>query len=53
MKLDPVDSSITSVLGKPFELTDDFKQHYEVWLEQEVINTDVNWDLLMCKGYMG
>lgn len=51
--LEPVDSCVTSVLGKPLELTDEFKQHYEVWLEQEVIKMNVNWDLLLCKGYMG
>lgn len=51
--LEPVDSCVTSVLGKPLELTDEFKQHYEVWLEQEVMKMNVNWDLLLCKGYMG
>lgn len=33
---EPLDHCITSVLGQPFELTDYFKQHYEVWLQQEV-----------------
>lgn len=29
------------------ELTEEFKEHYELWLEQEVFNNDINWDLLM------
>lgn len=35
-EFEPMDTCITSVLGQPFELTDYFKQHYEVWLQQEV-----------------
>ncbi|KAL0267192.1 UNVERIFIED_CONTAM: hypothetical protein PYX00_009539 [Menopon gallinae] len=52
-ELEPVDSCVISVLGKPLELTEEFKQHYEVWLEQEVMKMNVNWDLLLCQGYMG
>jgi len=36
---EPSDHCITSVLGQPFELTDYFKQHYEVWLQREVFQT--------------
>ncbi|XP_066998245.2 striatin-interacting protein 1 homolog [Anabrus simplex] len=35
-EFEPMDTSITSVLGQPFEFTDYFKQHYEVWLQREV-----------------
>nr|CAD7402452.1 unnamed protein product [Timema cristinae] len=36
---EPLDTCTTSVLGQPFELTDYFKQHYEVWLQREVFQT--------------
>lgn len=36
---EPGDHSISSVLGQPFELTDYFKQHYELWLQREVFDT--------------
>lgn len=52
-EFEPVDSCITSVLGQPLELTEEFKQHYELWLEQEVIKSDVNWDELLALGYIG
>lgn len=29
------------------ELSDEFKEHYELWLEEEVFNNDIDWDLLM------
>lgn len=29
------------------ELSGEFKEHYELWLEQEVYHNDINWDLLM------
>lgn len=28
------------------ELSEEFKEHYEVWLQQEVFNTQINWDSL-------
>lgn len=46
-EFEPVDSSITSVLGTKIELTDEFKQHYELWLQQEVFQTTINWDELL------
>jgi hypothetical protein len=46
-ELEPVDTSITSVLGANVELTDEFKQHYELWLQQEVLQTSINWDELL------
>ncbi|KAK0168425.1 hypothetical protein PV327_002227 [Microctonus hyperodae] len=44
---EPVDSSIAPVLGANVELTDEFKQHYELWLQQEVFQTSVDWDKLL------
>ncbi|XP_043461418.1 striatin-interacting protein 1 [Leptopilina heterotoma] len=46
-ELEPVDTSVTSVLGVNVELTDEFKQHYELWLQQEVFQTNINWDELL------
>uniref|UniRef100_A0A7G3AY58 Uncharacterized protein n=1 Tax=Lutzomyia longipalpis TaxID=7200 RepID=A0A7G3AY58_LUTLO len=31
------------------ELTEDFKEHYHLWLEEEVYNMNINWDALMVK----
>lgn len=28
-------------------LTEEFKQNYELWLEQEVFKTQVDWDILL------
>uniref|UniRef100_A0A8D8SPD5 Striatin-interacting protein 1 n=1 Tax=Cacopsylla melanoneura TaxID=428564 RepID=A0A8D8SPD5_9HEMI len=41
------DCSIGSVLSHPIELTEDFKQHYEIWLEREVFQLSINWDDLL------
>ncbi|XP_034247106.1 striatin-interacting protein 1 homolog [Thrips palmi] len=46
-----VDTSIQSVLGQQVELTEEFKQHYEVWLQQ-VLSVHVNWDELIDKAYL-
>ena len=46
-ELEPVDTCATSVLGVNVELTDEFKQHYELWLQQEVFQTNINWDELL------
>uniref|UniRef100_A0ABD2WM86 Far11/STRP C-terminal domain-containing protein n=1 Tax=Trichogramma kaykai TaxID=54128 RepID=A0ABD2WM86_9HYME len=46
-ELEPVDTSITSVLGTNVELTEEFKQHYELWLQQEVYKTSIDWDELL------
>ncbi|XP_011308613.1 striatin-interacting protein 1 homolog [Fopius arisanus] len=46
-QLDPVDTSVVSVLGANIELTDEFKQHYELWLQQEVFQTPIDWDKLL------
>ncbi|XP_063995251.1 striatin-interacting protein 1 homolog [Diachasmimorpha longicaudata] len=46
-QLDPVDTSFVSVLGANIELTDEFKRHYELWLQQEVFQTSIDWDKLL------
>lgn len=51
---EPVDTCITSVLGSLnyVELTEEFKQHYDLWLQQEVFDTSVNWDEILNYSYM-
>ncbi len=44
---EPVDNCITSVLGQDVELTDEFKANYTIWLEKEVYNTEIQWELLL------
>lgn len=46
-ELKPVDTDINSVLDINVELDDEFKTNYEVWLEQEVYNNEINWDVLL------
>lgn len=43
----PIDNWLTSVLSHPVELTDEFKRHYEVWLQQEVFQASIDWDQLV------
>lgn len=31
------------------DLSDDFKQHYELWLQREVFDMTINWDSLVSK----
>lgn len=49
---EPVDTCITSVLGtqNAVELTEEFKQHYDLWLQQEVFQTTINWDEILQIG---
>nr|CAG4649973.1 EOG090X01YQ [Sida crystallina] len=44
---EPIDNWLTSVLSRPVELTDEFKRHYEVWLQQEVFQASIDWDQLV------
>ena len=44
---EPIDNWLTSVLSHPVELTDEFKRHYEVWLQQEVFQASIDWDQLV------
>ena len=44
---EPVDNCLSSVLGQEIELTDEFKANYSTWLEREVYNTEIQWELLL------
>ena len=44
---DPVDNCLSSVLGQEVELTDEFKVNYEKWLNREVYNMEIEWELLL------
>ena len=44
---EPVDNCFMSVLGRPVELTEEFKRHYDIWLNQEVLSTTIDWDQLL------
>ncbi|CAG9771079.1 unnamed protein product [Ceutorhynchus assimilis] len=46
-EFEPVDNNFSSVLGKPFELSENFKKHYGLWLEQEVHGTPIEWEKLL------
>ena len=43
----PVDNCILSVLGQSVELTEEFKEHYERWLDMEVFTNQIDWDLVI------
>ncbi|KAL5238108.1 hypothetical protein ACI65C_005518 [Semiaphis heraclei] len=43
----PSDFSITSALGKPVKLSKEFKKHYEIWLDQEVFQNNIDWNALL------
>ncbi|XP_063360271.1 striatin-interacting protein 1 [Cydia amplana] len=45
--LTPLDTDINSVLESNVELDDEFKDNYELWLDQEVYNNEINWDILL------
>ena len=40
----PVDVNPLSVLGEEVELSDEWKEHYEDWVDKEVIFNPPNWD---------
>ncbi|XP_060516087.1 striatin-interacting protein 1 isoform X2 [Cylas formicarius] len=46
-EFEPVDNSISSILGTDYELSENFKEHYQLWLEQEVFGTPVEWEKLL------
>lgn len=46
-ELMPVDTDINSVLDINVELEEEFMLNYEMWLEQEVYNNEINWDVLL------
>ena len=43
----PVDNCLLSVLGENVELSEEFKNNYERWLDQEVFGRKVDWDLML------
>lgn len=49
---EPVDNCPQSVLGQTIELTDEFKKHYYLWLQQEVFQTTIKWEELLDNSYM-
>lgn len=46
-ELSPVDVNITSVLASDVDLTEEFKKHYHIWVQQEVFDKTINWDELL------
>ena len=48
----PVDNDLSSVLGRPCELTEEFKRDYRSWLQREVFQAQIDWDHLVEKGYL-
>ena len=43
----PVDVNPLSVLGEDVELSDEWKEHYEEWVDKEVIFDPPNWDHIL------
>ncbi|VDP22901.1 unnamed protein product [Schistosoma margrebowiei] len=39
----PVDNCLMSVLSQSIELSNEFKENYEKWLEEEVFSVPINW----------
>jgi len=46
---EPVDNCIHSVLGQRVDLSDNFKNNYEKWLEVEVFGNPVDWEQIICR----
>lgn len=42
----PVDNDVLSVLGGKVELSSEFKNNYERWLDREVFSVSIDWDQL-------
>ncbi|KAK5646427.1 hypothetical protein RI129_004891 [Pyrocoelia pectoralis] len=47
LEYEPVDNCFSSVLGISQDLSDSFKKHYDLWLEQEVFNNAIEWEGLL------
>ncbi|KAH8869772.1 Striatin-interacting protein 1 [Schistosoma japonicum] len=45
----PVDNCLMSVLSQPVQLSDEFKQNYEKWLEEEVFSVPINWSHVLAR----
>lgn len=41
-----VDNDVLSVLGEKIELSSEFKNNYERWLDREVFSVSIDWDQL-------
>ncbi|XP_018646079.1 hypothetical protein Smp_086920 [Schistosoma mansoni] len=39
----PVDNCLMNVLSQSTELSNEFKENYEKWLEEEVFSVPINW----------
>uniref|UniRef100_A0A1E1WUW2 Far11/STRP C-terminal domain-containing protein n=2 Tax=Pectinophora gossypiella TaxID=13191 RepID=A0A1E1WUW2_PECGO len=47
MDLTPLETDINCILEANVDLDDEFKENYEMWLDQEVYNNEINWDILL------
>ena len=45
----PVDNCLHSILSEDIVLSDDFKENYEMWLEAEVFNTEIDWTQILVR----
>ena len=43
----PVDNCTLSVLGQDLELSEEFKDNYEMWLDMEVFSNQIDWDQII------
>ncbi|ENN81119.1 hypothetical protein D910_02654 [Dendroctonus ponderosae] len=46
-EFEPVDNNPISILGQDYDLSDSFKRYYNLWLEQEVHGTPIDWEKLL------
>lgn len=46
-ELTPSDFSTNTALGKPIKLSSEFREHYMIWLDQEVFQNNINWNALI------
>lgn len=43
----PSDFSLNCAMGKSVKLSCEFKQHYQIWLNQEVFQNKIDWNALI------
>lgn len=46
IEYEPVDNCFNSVLGKGLDLPESFKQHYSLWVDEQVMSEPVDWEEL-------
>ena len=46
-EFEPVDNCMQSVLAQRVDLTPQFKDNYEQWLDTEVFANQIDWDQIM------